>query len=74
MASAMHFVKNWTAITVYPSLSQIILQEARPEEYKSRFAESHCLLAISVGQYKHEGEKLLSTLAKINILVNVRLC
>jgi hypothetical protein len=36
------------------------------QEYKSRFANSSCLLSISVGQAKHEGEKLKATLKKVN--------
>jgi hypothetical protein len=49
-----------------PQASKVKVRFVCPQDYKNRFAESHCLLGISVGQSKHEGQKLLSTLAKIN--------
>ncbi|MDF2940682.1 MAG: hypothetical protein K0R66_1324 [Gammaproteobacteria bacterium] len=46
--------------------SAVKVRFACPPEYKGRFATSHCLLSISVGQPKHEGKKLLATINKVN--------
>jgi hypothetical protein len=37
-----------------------------PESYKEKFNDSRCLLAISVGQQYHEGEKFAATIAAVN--------
>lgn len=37
-----------------------------PEEYKSKFKDSHCLLTISVGQEVHEYSKFYETIQLVN--------
>lgn len=43
-----------------------------PSSYKKSFPNSHCLLAISVGQASQEGDRLLGTLEKIS--ANFKTC
>lgn len=47
-------------------MSRIKVRFNCPAEYKSQFAISRCLVSISVGQAKHEGEKFKATLEKVD--------
>jgi hypothetical protein len=49
-----------------PTYSKVKIRLVCPEEHKAHFAWSHCMLGISVGQNKHEGKGLFSSITKIN--------